>query len=96
MEDRSIALVRKHGFDPAEHERYVQKSLSRFENRNIYDKLVRISRNPLRKLGENDRLVDPITMTEVYDLSRVNLLKGVAAGFCIIPRKRRGLLSSMR
>jgi len=81
MEESGAALIKKHGFDPAEHERYVQKSLSRFENSNIHDDLVRVSRNPLRKLGENDRLVGPIMMAKEYSLPRANLLKGVAAGF---------------
>ncbi|BEU88570.1 mannitol-1-phosphate 5-dehydrogenase [Selenomonas sp. TAMA-11512] len=52
-------LVKKHGFDPAVHQAYIEKSESRFKNPHISDEVTRVGRGPIRKLGAADRLVAP-------------------------------------
>ncbi|QGG55605.1 mannitol-1-phosphate 5-dehydrogenase [Paenibacillus sp. B01] len=52
-------LVRSYGFDPAEHEAYVETILGRFRNPHLTDEVERVGRSPLRKLSREDRLVRP-------------------------------------
>jgi len=79
MKESGDGLVKKHDFDPNEHEEYVQKILDRFENPELNDDLSRLARAPLRKLQQNDRLVGPINIARDYDLPRDNLIVAVAA-----------------
>jgi mannitol-1-phosphate 5-dehydrogenase len=52
-------LVAKHGFDRADHARYVAANLSRIANPHLPDTTARVGRNPLRKLGRRERFVGP-------------------------------------
>lgn len=52
-------LIHKFGFDKQKHEDYIEKIMKRFENPHITDKVTRVGRSPIRKLGPNDRLVSP-------------------------------------
>lgn len=52
-------LEKKYGFDTIEHQNYIDTTIKRFENPKLSDKLIRIGRSPLRKLGPADRLVQP-------------------------------------
>ena len=52
-------IVTKFGVDPDEHARYIARALQRFENPALPDTCVRIGRQPLRKLGREDRFVRP-------------------------------------
>jgi len=79
MKESGDALVRKHDFDPAEHEKYVHKILHRFTNPELKDEVVRVGRAPMRKLKKDDRLVGPVNMARGFDLKRDHLLIGVAA-----------------
>lgn len=73
-------LVRKYGFNPNEHEKYIKKILSRFQNAYIIDEVTRVGRSPIRKLGPNDRLVSPARQYfEVVGTQPTFLLKGIAA-----------------
>ena len=59
IEETSAALIRKHGFDPVAHAAYVEKTLSRLSNPAIDDEIVRVGRDPLRKLSRYERLIGP-------------------------------------
>ena len=59
IQETSAALVRKHGFEPAAHAAYVEKTLSRLSNPAIDDEIVRVGRDPLRKLSRYERLIGP-------------------------------------
>lgn len=52
-------LIKTYHFKQSEHEQYIKKIIGRFENEFITDDVTRVARSPLRKLGENDRLVGP-------------------------------------
>ncbi|KZO99382.1 hypothetical protein CALVIDRAFT_534360 [Calocera viscosa TUFC12733] len=73
------ALVKKHKFKPEEHQAYVDKILGRFENPALKDSTDRVGRQPLRKLGREDRLVGPATMCRELGLANDYLLNAVAA-----------------
>lgn len=81
MEESGAALVQKHGFDATEHAKYIDKIETRFKNPYIRDEVIRVGREPLRKLGQADRLVGPVKMATEFDLGRDHLLKGIAAAF---------------
>ena len=59
LDETGRLLVEKHGFDEEEHTRYKEKILSRFSNPYISDEVTRVARNPMQKLGREERLVSP-------------------------------------
>ncbi|MFD1136353.1 mannitol-1-phosphate 5-dehydrogenase [Paenibacillus urinalis] len=79
MEESGEALIKKHGFDKDEHYTYIDKIENRFKNPYIRDEVIRVGREPLRKLGRNDRLVGPANMAIEYRLPHEGLLTGIAA-----------------
>ena len=81
LREGGAALVKKHGFDPKEHERYVERALARFANPKLHDDVVRVGRQPLRKLAKGDRLLGPTAMAREYGLSIDHLARGIAAAF---------------
>ncbi|SDX35198.1 mannitol-1-phosphate 5-dehydrogenase [Paenibacillus sp. PDC88] len=81
MEESGEALIKKHGFDKDEHYKYIDKIENRFKNPYIRDEVIRVGREPLRKLGANDRLVGPANMAIEYGLPHEGLLTGIAAAF---------------
>ncbi|KAI0246768.1 mannitol-1-phosphate 5-dehydrogenase [Lactifluus subvellereus] len=81
LREGGAALVKKHGFDPKEHERYVERALSRFANPKLHDDVVRVGRQPLRKLAKGDRLLGPTAMAREYGLPIDHLARGIAAAF---------------
>ncbi|HEX9925054.1 MAG TPA: mannitol-1-phosphate 5-dehydrogenase, partial [Anaerolineae bacterium] len=58
----STVLVKRHGLDPSEQEQYADHVLKRFENSALPDPVVRVGREPKRKLAPTDRLVKPATL----------------------------------
>ncbi|MEC0091943.1 mannitol-1-phosphate 5-dehydrogenase [Paenibacillus macquariensis] len=81
MEESGDALIKKHGFDKEEHYKYIDKIEKRFKNPYIRDEVIRVGREPLRKLGPADRLVGPANIAIDYGLPHEALLKGIAAAF---------------
>lgn len=59
LAETSAALSAKHGLDPEELAAYRAKILNRFRNPYLVDEVTRVGREPLRKLGRNDRFVGP-------------------------------------
>jgi len=82
MLESGAALCKKHGFDFEEHKKYIEKIMNRFRNPYIKDDVVRVGRDPLRKLGKEDRLVGPTLMCKEFGLEHKNLEKGIAAALC--------------
>ncbi len=81
MQESGAALVKKHGFDADEHAKYIDKIETRFKNPYIRDEVIRVGREPLRKLGPADRLIGPANMAAELGLGRDHLLQGAAAAF---------------
>jgi len=81
LREGGAALVKKHGFDAKEHERYVERVLARFANPKLHDDVERVGRQPLRKLAKGDRLLGPTVMAREYDLPIDHLARGIAAAF---------------
>lgn len=79
MQESGQVLIKRYNFDPAKHQAYIEKILTRFENPYLHDDTARVGRQPIRKLGSGDRLVKPLLGTFEYELKNNNLLIGIAA-----------------
>lgn len=79
MQESGQVLIKRYNFDPAKHQAYIGKILTRFENPYLHDDTARVGRQPIRKLGSGDRLVKPLLGTFEYELKNSNLLIGIAA-----------------
>jgi len=73
------ALVRKHGFEPDEHQGHVADLLRRFANRALGDTVFRVGRDPIRKLGRHDRLVGAADLCLSQGVEPVHVLEGIRA-----------------
>ena len=72
-------LIREFGFDPEAHYAYVEKIFARYQNPFLADEVLRVGREPIRKLEPGDRLIKPLTTTASYGLPVDHLLFGAAA-----------------
>ncbi|ASU23628.1 mannitol-1-phosphate 5-dehydrogenase [Vibrio qinghaiensis] len=79
MHESGEVLVRRYDFDRELHAAYIEKILSRFANPYLVDEVDRVGRQPIRKLGPNDRLIKPLLGTIEYGVDNKTLLKGIAA-----------------
>ncbi|RUS46780.1 mannitol-1-phosphate 5-dehydrogenase [Cohnella sp. AR92] len=64
LEETGRLLVHKYNWNAEEHRRYIRKSMQRFANPNLIDKVTRVGRSPLRKTAPGDRLVRPAIQAE--------------------------------
>jgi len=80
MIESGNGLIAKHNFKPEEHWAYLDTSLARYQNPYLRDELVRVGREPYRKLSVTDRLVGPMINAQNYGFTVDNLIKGIAAG----------------
>ncbi|PFG45316.1 D-mannitol 1-phosphate 5-dehydrogenase [Vibrio sp. ES.051] len=79
MQESGEVLIKRYGFDRDMHNAYIEKILGRFANPYLVDEVDRVGRQPIRKLGANDRLVKPLLGTIEYGTENQTLLKGIAA-----------------
>ena len=81
MQESGEVLINRYGFEREAHNAYIKKIIGRFANPYLHDEIDRVGRQPIRKLGENDRLVKPLLGTIEYATANDMLLKGIAAAF---------------
>jgi mannitol-1-phosphate 5-dehydrogenase len=79
MQESGEVLINRYGFEQEKHAAYIEKILGRFANPYLVDEVDRVGRQPLRKLGKDDRLIKPLRGTIEYGTANDTLLKGVAA-----------------
>jgi mannitol-1-phosphate 5-dehydrogenase len=79
LEETRRALVHKHNLDAAAHEVYVKKTMARLSNPAIDDELVRVGRDPLRKLSRFERLIGPAAYFAQHLGNPIALLELIAA-----------------
>lgn len=73
------ALCAKYGMDLKEQMAFTRGSLAKLQNYVIVDKIERNARDPLRKLGPDDRLVGSARLVEEYGIVPENLCTAIAA-----------------
>jgi mannitol-1-phosphate 5-dehydrogenase len=79
MQEAGSGLVEKYGFSRESHLRYIDKIIERLRNPKLKDELVRVCREPLRKLSPDDRLVRPLLIARGYGFPVENLILGIGA-----------------
>lgn len=79
LDETGAVVVRKHGFEPEEHRRYIETILGRFRNPHLTDEIARVGRSPIRKLSPNDRLVSPALQALEQGIEPSALAKVMAA-----------------
>lgn len=71
-----------HGMDSIELDTYIAYLLKNFANHALADTVIRLARDPLRKLGPKDRLVGAARLAEKAGIAPEALSWGIAAGYC--------------
>jgi len=79
LSETGAYLINQYNLDPDEHQKYIEKIISRFQNAHLNDGVTRVGRSPIRKLGPEDRLVRPALQAQKAGLSYTNLAKAIAA-----------------
>ena len=80
LAETSRVLVSRHGFDPGQHAKYVAKTMERFSNPDLDDPVVRVGREPRRKLARHDRFIGPAAyLAELGEIPEALLLAVEAA-----------------
>ena len=77
--EASAALVAAHGFNSEEQEQWVNRAVSKYQDERIVDPIARQCRDPMRKLGANDRLLGPILLCVKHGIPCEALKVGLAA-----------------
>lgn len=77
--ESASALERKYGFSHESLVEYMETMMfQRFLSPGIADAIARVSREPIRKLSPNDRIMGPAYLCEEFGLENVHLLRGAA------------------
>ncbi|MDR1231671.1 MAG: mannitol-1-phosphate 5-dehydrogenase [Spirochaetaceae bacterium] len=78
LRETGSLLVAKWGFDGEEHNAYIEKIIGRFENPNNPDTCARVARQPIRKLGKDERFIRPIRELKERSMPYTALLETTA------------------
>lgn len=81
MKENAGCLMYKYNFSEKELDSYIGKTLDRFSNPMMYDEVVRVGRDPIRKLSSNDRIVNPYLSLKKYGLNNDFGKKVIALGY---------------
>jgi mannitol-1-phosphate 5-dehydrogenase len=88
------ALIRRHRdlgdplFTPNGYRAYAEDLLERMTNPNLNDRVSRVGRDPVRKLGFDDRLYGTMRIALAGGIEPATLALGAAAGLCFMIRRR--------
>lgn len=78
MRESGQGLSKKHHLDLDKHYIYIDKIINRFKNPHLNDDVMRVGREPLRKLSSKDRLINPLLTAKSYNIEVDNLIIGVS------------------
>jgi mannitol-1-phosphate 5-dehydrogenase len=84
MEEGRRGLLRRYGPEIAGDASELTAILARFENASLNDPVERVGRDPLRKLGRNDRLVGAARLAEAAGVRPKRLALVAAAALCFL------------
>lgn len=85
LAETGAALVKRYGFDPEKHQAHIDDLIERFGNVVLGDQVSRVGRDPVRKLGPEDRLVGAAKFALSQGILPENVCKGIAAGLFFNP-----------
>ncbi len=75
LEESSSALIKKHGFTPGDMKEHIEDLIKRFGNRALADTTARVGRDPIRKLGPDDRLIGAALNCMEQGINPENIVK---------------------
>ncbi|WP_461205625.1 mannitol-1-phosphate 5-dehydrogenase [Clostridium sp. DL1XJH146] len=75
------ALKNKYGKEAENLNEYSKRIIKRFENKYLKDEVTRVGRDPVRKLGYNDRLITLLKLCDKYNLESSCITTILAAGY---------------
>jgi mannitol-1-phosphate 5-dehydrogenase len=81
--ESAAAVIAKHGFSPAETEKYRASFLEAMKSPFLPDEISRVIREPIRKLTREERLVGPAMLACEYGIKPYALAAMIAAAFSI-------------
>lgn len=81
LAETSQYFIGKLNVDAQDMQDYIEKTISRFKNEHIHDDIFRVGREPIRKLGYNERLLKPLKELSHMDLPIEYLTLVIAAAF---------------
>ncbi|HOL21898.1 MAG TPA: hypothetical protein PLQ41_03465 [bacterium] len=82
VSEARAALVKKHHFDISEIDGYITDLIKRFGNKMLNDTVFRVGRDPLRKIGSNDRIVGAINLCLSQGIFPENICLVMAYSLC--------------
>jgi mannitol-1-phosphate 5-dehydrogenase len=85
MQEAGEALARKHGFPREELTRHRDDLVRRFENAALGDTVLRVGRDPVRKLRPDDRLVGAALTCLDWDVEPRSIIQGIVAALRFDP-----------
>lgn len=94
IDESGAALVRRHAplgdalFTPEGYRAYAEDLLARMVRPNLHDLVARVTRDPLRKLGMEDRFYGTMRLALEQGITPVNLARGAAAAVISLVRNR--------
>jgi mannitol-1-phosphate 5-dehydrogenase len=78
LDEAARGLIAEYGFEPVALREHMDYLLVRFSNRMLADPVVRLARDPLRKLAPADRLVGAARLAEKHGIVPEGLAWGIA------------------
>jgi len=98
LEETGAALIKKHGFTQEEQRAHIEDLLKRFANHALSDTILRVGRDPIRKLGPQERLIGAAKLAYRYGITPENIARGIAAAllFDVEEDEEARRLSQMR
>ena len=85
LEESAKALSSHHGVSIETVRAHIDDLLVRFANRRLSDTVERVGKDPIRKLGPNDRLVGAARLAEAHGMEPHGLALGIAAALRFEP-----------
>jgi mannitol-1-phosphate 5-dehydrogenase len=85
MLETGEALIKKHDLNAEEHRAHIADLLTRFGNIALGDQVSRVGRDPVRKLGPDDRLVGGAKLCLEYGVKPVHICRAIAAALKFNP-----------
>ncbi|KAJ5232910.1 Mannitol-1-phosphate 5-dehydrogenase [Penicillium chermesinum] len=77
MKETATLIVEKHGISPQEQKNYVDTIIARISNPYLEDKVDRVGRAPIRKLGRKERFIGPASQLAERGLKYESILGAI-------------------
>lgn len=87
-----LVTILRHKYPDApseEFQTFARKCIQRFGNKNLNDRVLRVGRNTLNKLGPDERLLDPILYARKFGLPHTSLLQSSSYGLLFYADRER-------